>query len=74
LRFIDDAEELIERVNIRLRPSRLDEVSVVSLPAAGPSRDRWLTAGAEIHIHHHARRSVWPARFAQDLAQERVHD
>jgi hypothetical protein len=37
LSFVDDADQLLERVNVRRRARRLDEVSVVSLaPAAQP--------------------------------------
>jgi hypothetical protein len=37
LSFADDADQLLERVNVRRRASRLDEVSVVSLaPGAQP--------------------------------------
>jgi hypothetical protein len=67
LSFIDNAEQLVERVNVRQRVSSLDEVSIVGMRRGG-----WLAAGAEIRMHCHARRRVEPASFSRDPAQHRV--
>jgi hypothetical protein len=69
LRFVDDADQLLEQVDVRQRVSSLDEVSIV-----GMRRGSWLAAGAEIRMHCHARRRVEPASFSRDFAQDRVDD
>jgi hypothetical protein len=73
LSFVDDADQLlVERVHVRRRASRLDEVSVVSLALAAQPMGHWLLAVAEIRVNHHSRCGVWPASFAGKFAQDRI--
>jgi hypothetical protein len=71
LRFVDDADQLLEQVDVRQRPSLLDEVSIVSLPRRrGPAAVG--SPRLQIRIRHHARGRAASASVARDLAQDRI--
>jgi hypothetical protein len=73
LSFADDADQLLDWVNVRRRPSRLDEVCVISL-APPEVKAPWAAPPiAEIRVRRHTSCCVGPAGFAWDPPKDRVN-